>query len=160
LLLIPVGAALALLAAFHLIPPFAHADFVRCEVIAVKLGAFAGCALAASAFSRRDYLWRAWVIASLSYLLLAGLGVPLGPPAHSGPTGFSHAVSEIRGVVVLVANVAAVVGAVLLARAWQVAGIALPGSRLTQRSVLAAAAIVAITIGGHSVFVDVKDIVG
>jgi hypothetical protein len=59
-----------------------------------------------------------------------------------------------RAIFVVIANLAAAVGSVMLARTWAVAGIELPGSRTSQRVLLGIAIAVAVAIVGLGVWND------
>lgn len=86
-------------------------------------------AAVAQAFSAGDYLRRAWVLMSLCYglLLLDVVFFGVATPVH--PREISDTGALISGALTLVANLVTVTSLIIVARAWQVAGLSLQASR-------------------------------
>jgi hypothetical protein len=130
------------------------------QVPAVKLLGFAGCMLAASRFSRGDYLRRAWFFTGMCYFLLLTKDVFFGAGSHfQQPHTFSLTVQYARGGITLLANFSNIYGTWLLARTWRVAGIALPGSDRGRLALMLAAVVVSLSIAGQATWVDVSSVV-
>ena len=161
LLLIPLGACVVLLAG---ILASAATDgrlaFYRYEILAVKALATIGCLYAALAFRRGDYLRRAWLLLGGSYFLLLAIDLFFAPPAHSGATGLSPSVMRVRGAIVLLSNLSAVVGTFMLARAWKATGLERPGSALARRALGVGVTVVVLAVVGQSIYVDLRDLAG
>ena len=99
-------------------------DFYRAELALVELTGLVGSLAAAGRFACRDYLRRAWMlIGGSSLLLLVGdLTLTTGVFSDRPWTPLAN------GILTVVANVSPIVGTWMLAHAWRVAGIELPGS--------------------------------
>jgi hypothetical protein len=145
-----VVAALALVAA---VPEAARADVRYAVVEVVKLAALAGSVAAALAYSPGDYLRRGWALNAACYVALltrdAWLFVAPGPP--------SPLVEALRALLVAIANASGVASTWMLARAWHVAGLELPGSPITRRTAMALSIGASLLFAGPSLFYDVRD---
>jgi hypothetical protein len=161
LLLLPLLACVVLVAGIlTTAPDGGRLAFYRYEILVVKALATIGCLYAALAFRRGDYLQRAWLFLGASYFLLLLIDLFFAPPAHTGATGFSPAVMRVRGAIVLVSNLSAVVGTFMLARAWSAAGLERPGSALSRRLLGVVVSVVVLVVVGQSIYVDVRDLAG
>lgn len=119
--------------------------FVRGQLLLVRVLAIAGCFAAASAFGRGDHLRRAWLfLAGSAVLVLARdlLRFPVEIVANEGSGRW-----WIAGLGVL-SNVALLTGTWLLARAWKVAAIPLPGGGRRALWVTAVVAAIALAVAG------------
>jgi hypothetical protein len=132
-----------------------HVSIYAWLVPLVKAIAAAGAMAAAMRFQRGDYLRLAWVLTASCYALLLLKDVLFGTGSRLLHP-FSDSVAWLRGAITLLANAAGVIGAWLLARAWQVAGILLPGSRATQRMVFGAGLLLALAIAGRATLLDMR----
>ncbi len=136
------------------------------EVLLAKaLGTF-GALLGASAFERRDYMRRAWLFVAGNYFallvkdLIFGNALFIrsgdrlvGASLHfPGVDPTSQASVNGRAMLVIAANVLAVVGTFMLARAWRVAGLELSTGRWTQRLVLVGSIAVAVALSGYGTY--------
>jgi hypothetical protein len=124
--------------------------FMRTEVELVKAFGLIGSWTAAFAFHRGDYLRKAWFLigACFAFLLLRDLTVIVpGPFQPLGPVG----IDILRGILVVAGNIAQVIGTWILARAWKVASISLPGTSRGQWLVLAVVVALSIAFAGPAV---------
>lgn len=161
LLLVPLVACLVLVAGVLATAPGAtRLHFYRYEIIAVKGLATFGCLWAALGFRRGDYLQRAWAFLCGSYLLLLVIDLFFAPPAHSGVTGFSPMAMRVRGTIVLVSNLCAVIGTFMLARAWKETGLEAPFAPTTRRVIGISFTVVVLVVVGQSIYVDGRDLLG
>jgi hypothetical protein len=145
--LVPVALALVVIAVVAFLPDLpAQVLALRRSVQAGKLLAAGGALAAALAFEKGDYLRRAWGLQAISMLLLLRdlplERVPVGGSALGVPR------EAWNGSAVVIANMVGVAGAWLMARAWRVAGIELPGSPAFRRGVYAAGLLAAVVIAG------------
>lgn len=155
LAIVPFIALAAFVLALALVPATHRATLYLVDVELAKAAALVGCAAAGLRFARGDYLRRAWLLQAQCYLLIlvndllfrAGWGVLDG-------RGWAPVAS---GAVVLVANVGQLVGTVMIARVWRVAGFELAGSPRVRRLVLAVAIAVALAAGGWLALSSVRD---
>jgi len=119
-----------------------HLTFLRVEIELAKTLNLLGAWAAALSFDRGDYLRRAWfLIGACMALLLPGVAEAMG----------ASSVVVFRGVLVVAANASQVAGTWLLARAWQRASLALPGSQASQWGVRIAAIALAVAFAGPGV---------
>lgn len=133
----------------------ARPSFVFAAVVLMKMLALYGCATAAARFTKGDYLHTAWLLQACNYGLLAFKDVLFGSLLTStGAPPVTGAMATGRVALVLIANVSAVVSIVMMARAWQVAGIELPGSKAVQRLVLLIALGIALAVAGKALIGD------
>jgi hypothetical protein len=125
LVVLPVSAAIAVavgalaLAGSEYLPEFYYVELALVELTGV-IGSFA----AASRFARADYLRRAWTALGLCSLLLLIGHLTL----TSGPFSDQSWAPLANGILTVVANAGPIVGTWMLAHAWRVAGLDLPGS--------------------------------
>jgi hypothetical protein len=126
-----------------------HLTFLRVEIELAKTLNLLGAWAAALSFDRGDYLRRAWFLigACMALLLLRDLTIVPGVAEAMG----ASSVVVFRGVLVVAANASQVVGTWLLARAWQRASLALPGSQASQWGVRIAAIMLAVSFAGPGV---------
>jgi hypothetical protein len=154
---LPLVAALALIVALSSVAD--PGQLYRVEVLGLKALAAIGAGAAAFRFLRRDYLRAAWLLTALCYTLLFtkdlvfGLGWRAMDP-------FPETVAWLRGGLTLAANLAGVIGTFLLARAWQVAGILLPGSARARWVIFAAGVLLALATAGHATVIDTRELLG
>ena len=161
LLLAPLAACAVLLAGILATAPAdGRLAFYRWEILVVKALATIGCLYAALGFRRGDYLQRAWLFLGASYFLLLVIDLFFAPPAHTGATGFSQTVMQVRGAIELVSNLSAVVGTFMLARAWSATGLDRPQSVLSRRLLGVGVTVVVLGVVGQSIYVDVRDLAG
>lgn len=119
--------------------------FVRGQLLLVRVLAIFGCLAGAAAFSRGEHLRRAWLwLAWATILVLARdlLRFPVEIVAYDGAGRWL-----VTGLGVL-SNVALLTGTWLLARAWKVAAIPLPGGRKRAVAVTVVIAAVALAVAG------------
>lgn len=128
----------------------AFGAFLRAEMELAKAMPVVGAVLAAFAFSRGEYLRRAWLFYGAAMLLLLARDAVFGLAVPEGVAWRGAA----RGGATLLANASAVVGTWMLARAWKVAGLELPGPRWAQHAVLAAAVVLSLASAGSAVVVN------
>jgi len=145
LLILPLaGVGLCVLAEHMLAGEAGHAAWLRVQIELSKGLSLTGALVAAFTFARGEYLRRAWLFTGgcMAVLLLRDATLLIED---------GQALTVVRGVMVVLANLSAVIGAWMLARAWKVAGIALPGGRTAQLAVLGLAVVVALALGGPGV---------
>ena len=156
LLVLPFVALATFLIALAAAPLGDRALVFRVEVELAKAAALIGCAAAALRFGRGDYLRTAWLLLGQCYLLIllndvlfrAGMG------AWSG-----RAWAPLAGsAVVFVANAGGLVGTVMIARVWRVAGFELAGSPAVRRAVLLGSIVIALLAGGDLVVVSARGV--
>ncbi|HEU4534690.1 MAG TPA: hypothetical protein VFS00_11255, partial [Polyangiaceae bacterium] len=112
------------------------AGYIRAEIEAAKLLAFAGCVVAARAFSPGDYLRRAWTLLAACYAcLLARDGLFLALDEGDLVFGLRH--GHVQAFLSTVANAVGLVGSFMIARAWHVAGLEPFGRPAARRAALA-----------------------
>ena len=138
--------------------PGARAVLLNIVIETVKLLGLAGCITAALAFERGDYLRRAWTLNGACLFLLLVRDLSFAPSIAHHPLFLGPKLDIIQSALILVANVSAIAGTWILARAWQVAGIELPGSPQKRRIVIAGAVVIALAITGASVVIDLRGV--
>lgn len=156
-LLWPLGFAIAYwIAQSQIRTEPARGYFFLSEVIIVKSLGFAGCLAAALQFRRGDYLKKAWVLLAINCFVLIPKDILFGSVrSHVKLLLFSPHVAEIgRAFILPVANLPLIVGTFMLARAWQVAGLTLPGTNFWRRAVLLMAILVAVVVSGPPIYQD------
>jgi hypothetical protein len=161
LLVVPVILAAALWLMGHLLagsPSLGLALHVQVEVL--KTLAVIGCFAAAWSFERGDYLWRAWFLNGLCYAILVVRDVALGAwtPWAPGPHILGMPTEGIESVVVFIANVIGIWGTLLLARAWQVAGLGEADSATRRRALFIVALLVALVVIGASARSEIESL--
>jgi hypothetical protein len=156
LLALPFAGAMVL---FALLQVVADQEYLfRVEVLALKLLAAGGTLAAALRLARGDYLRWAWLLTSVCLMLLFAKDLLFGLGWRW--LQFPETVAWARGVIGLLANVCGVIGTLLLARAWRVAEIVLPGSRAQRIAVGLAACVLSLLTAGYSTFLDVRGLIG
>lgn len=143
---IPIVVAVVFVALQALFPvgSESRALFYVFEISAVKLFAAIGCIAAATRYRGLEYTAVAWWLLGIDYFLLFAKDMLFGHIVH-----ISGAESSLgRSIFVVIANLSAAIGSVMLARVWHVAGISLPGSRTSQRALLGGAIVIAVAIVG------------
>jgi len=140
------------LALLVLIPAEERAPYFRVGMEASKALAAIGCLVAAYTFDRGDYMRRAWTFNAWCYLLLLcrDAALVVVPPGHFHDTA--------SAMLALDANVSSVLGTLLLARAWSIAGLEFPGSRLAKVSVVIVTAVFALSVSGTDLVLDARDV--
>jgi hypothetical protein len=130
--------------------------FYAVVALASKSLALIGGLVAAFAFSRGDYLRRAWLFVAFGYLPLVLKDLlPGGGPwleATSATWGAARALLAVLG------NALSVVGLWYLARTSRVAGLEPPGSPLARRALLLAGAFVALALVMPGMRSDLHDV--
>jgi hypothetical protein len=159
LVAIPIIVAGLYLVAQALVPDGARAGFFVVEIALVKLLATIGCFAAASRYRRGEYMGVAWMLIGANYALLFVKDLLFGRVVHL-PGIDPDTAESVRVVFVVTANLAASIGSIMLARVWRVAGIALPGSRASQRAAGAVAILVAVGIVGWGLWKDLHSAAG
>jgi hypothetical protein len=135
----------------------AHGAVVlRVEVEAAKLVSLAGGLIAAAAFDRGDYLRRGWALVATCNALLLVRDATLVPGMPQTVLGMSLA--TLQTLIITVGNASSVAGIVILARAWSVAGLEPAGSKLTRRSVMLGATLIALVVSGPAIIGDMSAI--
>lgn len=152
----PVVAAIAYGAAEWLTPD--RTALYRVVVLILKSLAAAGAAAAGFRFLRRDYLRAAWLLTATCFglLFLKDLLFGLGWRHVIFPVGVAY----VRGGFTLAANICGAVGALLLARAWSVAGLIHPGSSVAKIAMYAGGIVVALATAGHATLIDLHALLG
>lgn len=150
LVALPFAAAAALVAALALAPAAAHAHVLGVESELAKLCALVGCAAAALRFGRRDYLRIAWMLLGACYALILSNDLLFGAGGlrAGGLLAGHHWAVVVGAVVVLVANAAQLVGTIMIARVWRVAGFDLAVSTGVRRLVQLGAIVFALAAAG------------
>ncbi len=158
LIAIPIVATLAYLALQSL---FAEGQgrqlFFVAEIATMKLLAAAGCFVAASRYRRSEYMGVAWYLIGIDYFLLFAKDLMFGRVLHL-PGLDPETAASLRAVSVIAANLTASVGAIMLARVWHVAGIALPGSRRIQYAAMVLGVAIAVAIVGWGTWQDLHNL--
>jgi hypothetical protein len=153
----PVWVAVFLLG-LALLPSAFTTGYIRAEIEAAKLLTFVGSLLAARAFSPGDYLRRAWSLIAACYaLLLVRDGIYLGLVEGSYVFGVRY--EYVQAVIAMSANSVGLVGSLMLARAWHVAGIELPGRPAARVAAMALLVVVSAGIAGPATLVEARNVV-
>jgi hypothetical protein len=131
----------------------AQALVMRVEIEGIKTLALVGCIVAAYAFDRGDYMRRAWLLSGSCYafLLLRDLTLGQWTPWAPGPRLVGVPTELFESALVLVGNLGAVLGTLMLARAWQVAGLDEAVSAGKRRALFIVALVIAIVVVGVNV---------
>ena len=155
-LALPTALAILYLVAQAWVPAGAARQyFFVAEIAGAKFLAVVGCLVAASSYRRGEYLNVAWAVVGIDYGLLLAKDLLFGSVVRL--PGLSAADAELaRAACVIVANAAGVVGSWMMARVWHVAGIALPGSKASQRAALIAGVAIAIAVVGWGAWKDLQ----
>lgn len=146
LVVVPFVAVVALWLALALAPAAQHEAIFRIEIELAKSAALFGCAAAALRFANGDYLRTAWLLFAQCYLLILANDVFL----RAGMGAFADRpwAPLTSGLVIFVANAGQLVGTVMIARVWRVAGFELAGSPMVRRAVQGAAIAIAVVAAG------------
>jgi hypothetical protein len=139
------------------VPVSAAPAFIRTEIEAAKLMALVGCVAAARAFSPGDYLRRAWLILGgcwVLFLVRDALSLALPRDTMVGGLPLDH----VLPLFALGGNLLGVVGAFMLAKAWHVAGLELPGTRAQRAVVMALWVALAVAIAGRSMLSEGRQV--
>jgi hypothetical protein len=164
LFLLVFGAALAHLLATALAPsPGALASIHFGFRVAWRTAATAACFWAALAFSRGDYLRRAWLLLGATLLLLLVKDVWRGPSLHglvAPDAAPAEAFDRVRDVLVVVANVIGLLSTWVMARTWYRAGLGLGVSRGRQAMAFGVALLAALLAAGSTLSTDVAALLG
>jgi hypothetical protein len=156
LLALPVFALVLFWIALAVVPVAQHAAVYRVEIELAKSAALFGCAAAALRFARGDYLRTAWLLLGQCYLLI--LCNDLFLRAGMGILADRSWAPLASGILILVANAGTLVGTVMIARVWRVAGFELAGSPLVRRAVQVAAIAIALVSAGWLAVVSTREV--
>lgn len=155
-LAVPLALAVLYLLAQALVPDGdARTRFFVVEIAAAKFLALVGCVVAASSYRRGEYLHLAWTLVGLDYGLLFAKDLLFGKTVRL-PSLAGGDAELARAACVIVANAAGVIGSWMMARVWHVAGIALPGSKASQRAALAVGVAIAVAVVGWGAWKDLQ----
>jgi hypothetical protein len=132
--------------------------FFVSEIATMKLLGAAGCFVAASRYRRSEYMGVAWYLIGIDYFLLFSKDLLFGRVVHL-PNLDPETAATLRAVFVIIANATASMGAIMLARVWHVAGIALPGSRRIQYAAMMLGVTIAVGIVGWGTWRDIGHLV-
>jgi hypothetical protein len=125
---------------------------VRLEIEAVKVIALAGCLAAATSFAESDYLRRAWNLTAVSFAFLLARDAFL----LSGLAAQTAQADLLIGLLVLCSNIAGVASAWLMARTFQVAGLATAESAPRWRTLTLAAFVAASLVCAPTLVLSTK----
>jgi hypothetical protein len=151
LLLLPVFAALALVGALALTPAADHSRIYLIEVELAKACSLVGCMAAALRFGRGDYLRGAWLLQAQCYVLI------LAKDFLQHSFAPSPRIAIASGLLILVGNAGQLVGTVMIARVWRVAGFDLASST-AKRIVVAIAVAIGIIAGGYMSLTSLRSV--
>ena len=125
------------------------------------LGAAAlGCMVAALAFDAGDYMRRSWGLMGLCYGLLMLNTLLFRSAGHVAQRELSTAAALTSGLLIIVANLSAVVGTWRLARAWRVAGLDLRVSSAAQWGAVLLSLALAVLFVGSVTWADLQALFG
>jgi hypothetical protein len=159
LVAIPIIVAVAYLALQAMFPEGQTRKlFFVSEIATMKMLAAIGCFIAASRYRRTEYMGVAWYLFGLDYFLLFAKDLMFGRVLHL-PGIDPEMAATLRAVFVIAANLGGMIGAVMLARVWHVAGIALPGSRRIQFTAMVLGVAIAVGIVGFGTWHDLHNLV-
>lgn len=119
--------------------------FVRGQLLLVRVLAILGCFAAAAAFERKDHLRRAWLFLAWATILVLARDLLRFPVELVSTEGGGRWLVTGLGVL---SNFALLTGTWLLARAWKVAAIPLPGGRARAVAVTVVVAAIALAVAG------------
>jgi hypothetical protein len=153
-----IAIPLALMFAYFAGAIGSHANpwFFTIEIPLLKFLAFAGCMAAMVRYGRTDYLFWAWLLLGLDYGTLCLNDVLLGRRIHLLNVTDEHVLRVIRTSVIVVSNMAAAVGSVMMARTWRVAGLG-SQSKTWERIVVVGGILLAIGVVGYITWPELKD---
>ncbi len=121
---------------------------LRAEIELGKILSLAGLWAAAYTYHKGDYLRRAWFLIGLGIVFLLARDLTVAPLGFGAWN--EQALAAFRGALVFLGNLSSVIGIWMLARAWRVGGIALPGARLARSGVVVVTLALAVTLTGPS----------
>ena len=130
--------------------------FLRTEIELVKGLALIGCLAAAFSFHRGEYLRRAWLFMGGCMLFLLLRDFTMIPAIEAA----LPSIDLLRGILVVLANISVVIGIFMLARAWRVAGLELPGTKGQRWAGILIAVLLAAALGGPGVVNNFIELVG
>jgi hypothetical protein len=136
------------------VPDAARSHVLGVSSEIVKLLGLAGCASAALAFERGDYMRRAWALNGACFALLVLRDLTIYFPPHLA------SIVALRGLLVTLANLSSVLGTWRMASALSAAGLGFPGDPRRRAGVMAAAVVCALAITGVPLALDVKSLLG
>ncbi|HEU4403735.1 MAG TPA: hypothetical protein VFS43_00345 [Polyangiaceae bacterium] len=153
LALLPAAWVGAFVAGAAAVPPAIAPTFIRTEIEAAKVMTLVGCVAAARAFSPGDYLRRAWVVLGGCWVLLLArdalfLGLPRGALVAGVP------IENVMAALATGANVLGVVSTFMIAKAWHVAGLELPGKPAQRAVAMALWVALSVAITGRAALND------
>ena len=114
----------------------------------------AGCFIAAAQFDRADYLRRAWTFYGLGFVFLLINAVVFGAASRTGAQEAGTTTALLRGLLVITANTFTVIGTVMVARAWQKAGLSLTVSSAARTGVFIGSLVLGLGVVGSSLLRD------
>jgi hypothetical protein len=138
------GAFVVVLCTAGIAPADLRWPIVESLIRVSKIVALFGCLVAALSFQRHQYLFRGWALLAGMYAMLITRDAVIY--RNLVVDAFSQAGRWIELAVVVPANVLGLLGFWMMARAWYVGGIELPGTQATRTLVRAAAAAMAVSI--------------
>lgn len=136
----------------------AWTPFVRGQLLLVRALAIAGCFLAASVFGRRDHLRRAWMWLGVATVLVLVRDLLRLPPFEVQATGGGIGPLVTSGLGIL-SNVGLLGGIFLLARAWKVVALAVPGGRASVVAVVVVAGLLSLAVAGPGAVRHARELV-
>ena len=150
LLLLPLCIGAAFLAGTFLFDPSSPAlrSYLRVEIELVKILAMIGCGIAAFRFEKGAYLRKAWLLIGSCMALLLIRDLTLLDLGLSNLVGVQDLV---RSFLVVLANISLVMGYWLLAQAWKVAQLNLPGTQSQRLVIVLVSILIAGMVAGPSV---------
>jgi len=158
LIAIPVFVAVAyLVLQMFFVEEHTRRLFFTTEIEFVKMLGAVGCFVAASNYRKREYMGIAWYLIGGDYFLLFVKDLLFGRVLHL-PGLDPETAATLRAVFVILANIGAGVGCIMLARVWHVAGIALPGSRRIQYTAMLIGIGIAVAIVGWGTWQDISHV--
>lgn len=134
----------------------ALAGFLIGQRLLVRVLAIAGCAYAASVFSRGDHLRRAWLWLAVSTILVLARDLLRYIPALAAWTDSGvFGATLVRGLGVA-SNLFLLLGVFELARSWRKASMTLPGGRAGLITVTVVATALALAVAGPSALANAR----
>jgi hypothetical protein len=126
----------------------------KMEVFVVRIMALTAALVAANAFDRGDYMQRAWLIYGLApaFIMIRDLLFTFWLTRESGTPS-----EYVEALLVFLANAGQIVGVWMLSRAWQIAGIELPGSSHRRALFIGIGTLIGIAVTGPSMALNLGD---
>jgi hypothetical protein len=153
ILLLPLLGVAALVAGPIILDGTNEELFFRVQPATMKLIGGLGMLVAAFSFGRRDYLMRPWLFQASTYLLLALRDAFI-------MLEIMPASPIVRGGWVVIVNALGVIGIVLFARAYHVAGLDYPGSPRRRLVAIIIGILVAFGATGYGMYLDARAVAG